>query len=205
VAGFGFFLLLAGIIITLVLSLAGAPILVREPLAPAVGMDQFAIFYLMAQLIERLIEPFSEVGLTGHNFFGDTRKIVDNTEDIKEITDEITGIRAAKVQGKDLAKQASDLESLKRTKKEKTNEKREEHMTRIISMWGLASLMGMILCYFTVGLFEVVGTPFILSIHFEGGAINGHALDAILSGIVIGAGTKPLHDLIGYLEKAKDS
>lgn len=128
-------------------------------------MDQFAIFYLMAQLIERLIEPFSEVGLTNHSLFGDTTKIMNNTEDIKEITEDIIGIKSMMVQSKDSAIHTVALENLKETKKRKTSEKTEEHTTRVMSMWGLASPMGMLLCCFTVGLFEIVGTPFVLSIH----------------------------------------
>jgi hypothetical protein len=73
---------------------------------------------------------------------------------------------------------------------------------RVISLWGLTSFLGIFLCYFTVGLFEIVGISF-QSFAVLGGTITGHTVDSILSGMIVGAGTKSLHDLIGYIEKEK--
>jgi hypothetical protein len=66
----------------------------------------------------------------------------------------------------------------------------------MLSLWGFSSFLGMILSYFTVGLFAIVGMTF-------SGGLWGHAFDAILSGVIIGGGTKPLHDLIEYLQAPK--
>jgi hypothetical protein len=225
-AGFGLLLLFFGIFLTLILSLAGAPILIKKPLTPASGVNQFAIFYLMAQLIERLIEPFSEWSPSGSKWFqklfgkgkwfGDTERIKEipeemkgKSEEIEKISNQIKTLESIKAPTELERKDLKGLKNQLDTKKDELDKKKDELDTqktkRSISMWGLASLMGMVLCYFTVGLFEVVGTPFVNLVPLLGGALNDHTLDAILSGIVIGGGTKPLHDTIGYLTKAGTS
>jgi hypothetical protein len=201
VASFGLALLAIGVILTAILGFFKVPSLVKSPITAAAGVNQFAIFYLMAQVIELLIEPFSESKVSpksktdeegkkanpgpdkrgGLALFGDTDIIKESTDIINQLMSKIKSAQPLT---------STEQDSLK---KNETNLNIEQ-TTRVISMWGLASLMGMILSYFTVGLFEFVGTPFVVW--------GGHTLDAILSGIVIGAGTKPLHDLIGYLQKS---
>jgi len=67
----------------------------------------------------------------------------------------------------------------------------EDQSARTIAIWCAASALGIILCYYTVGLFAVVGVTF---------ATNGsHLIDALMSGVIVGAGTKPVHDLIGLI------
>ena len=65
---------------------------------------------------------------------------------------------------------------------------------RTVGLWFFASALGIILCYSTVGFFQMV------QITFNGAGTYGHALDSVLSGVIVGSGTKPLHDLIGYIE-----
>ncbi|MGA8904440.1 MAG: hypothetical protein WB661_05460, partial [Candidatus Bathyarchaeia archaeon] len=67
---------------------------------------------------------------------------------------------------------------------------------RAFTIWGFSSLLGILLAYFTFGLFQIVGITFT-------GGLWGHAFDAILSGVIIGGGTKPLHDVIQYLGGSK--
>jgi hypothetical protein len=69
---------------------------------------------------------------------------------------------------------------------------------RVISLWCFASGVGIVLCYFTVGLLQVISIP-------AASASNlGHLGDSILSGIVIGGGTKPLHDLINLFDNSSN-
>jgi uncharacterized membrane protein YkgB len=69
---------------------------------------------------------------------------------------------------------------------------------RVISLWCFASGIGIVLCYFTVGLLQVISIP-------AASASNlGHLGDSILSGIVIGGGTKPLHDLINLFDNSSN-
>jgi hypothetical protein len=67
---------------------------------------------------------------------------------------------------------------------------------RAVSLWCLASGIGIVLCYVTIGLLQVVGVSFSLS------TLNGHFWDAIISGFIVGGGTKPLHDLINLFDNS---
>lgn len=115
----------------------------------ASGIGIFAIFYLLAQFIERVIEIFSNSRLLGGN----------DDED----------------------------------------EKNPKNRARAVSLWCIASGFGIVACYLTVGLLQVLGITFIFS------AIQGHLLDAIISGVVVGSGTKPLHDLINLIDNKSNS
>lgn len=73
---------------------------------------------------------------------------------------------------------------------------------RVYGFWGLNSLLGMILAYFTIGLFQIAGITF-SDLTFDGIRLSGRFWDVFFSGVIIGAGTKPLHDLIDYLQNQK--
>ncbi len=60
---------------------------------------------------------------------------------------------------------------------------------KIGGLWLIASFFGIVLCWFlNIGLLKTIGI------------IIPDSSDYILSGIVIGSGTKPLHDIIAYIE-----
>jgi hypothetical protein len=147
---YGILLLLLATVIVTVLSYAGVGSLLKQPITPVTGVSQFAVIYLMAQIVERVVEPFSNMPI-----FGESVKL-----------------------------QPAD-------KKLSDKEKEDEQKPRTFSLWCFASFIAVIMCYFTAGLFQLAGVPF---------ATGGHAVDSVLSGAIIGSGTKPLHDLIGYLQ-----
>lgn len=171
---FGLSLILLAIALVVSFSLAGrGPVVVIQLKE---GISVFAVAYLMAQFIERAVEPFSEIKIrenTGAKLFSDTERIEDLRMEKK--------------------KSATEDEELNRLEAK-----------RVIAMWGLTSFLGILLCYFIVGLFEIVGVSF-QSLAVGNGIITGHTVDSILSGMIVGAGTKPLHDLIGYIEKEKNT
>lgn len=74
--------------------------------------------------------------------------------------------------------------------------KDEERRKRVLSSWGLASLLGMVLSYFTVGLFELLGIKISIP-----RVLESHSLDSIVTGMIIGSGTKPFHDLLTLIER----
>jgi hypothetical protein len=173
-ARFGFALIGLGTLIVIVFSLGGVGSFVT--ITPQIGISVFAVAYLMAQFIERIVEPFSEAGQKEkrpeRKPFGDTRLI-----------------KYLRKKGAIDEGEESILDRMK-TK-------------RVISMWGLTSFLGILLCYGTVGLFELSG------IHFDSAVIgsrtiSGHAFDSMFSGVIVGGGTKPLHDLISYIQMQKD-
>jgi hypothetical protein len=69
---------------------------------------------------------------------------------------------------------------------------------RIASMWCFTSGIGIILCYLTLGLLQVIGYPSATT------SYPTHLGDAIMTGIIIGAGTKPLHDLINLFDNSSN-
>jgi hypothetical protein len=142
--GVGFAALVISVVIVVILYLAGIGTQIHIPITSVSGVSIFAIFYLMAQFDERVVEPFSNIP----QLFG----------------------------GHDEAK------------------KDDKNKARAVSLWCLASGIGIILCYLTIGLLQVVGVSFALSTN------GGHFWDAIISGVIIGGGTKPLHDLINLFD-----
>jgi hypothetical protein len=186
---FGFVLVIVAVVLTVLLSLARIGPFVTIQLKE--GISVFAVAYLMAQFIERAIEPFSEMKLQPKESKDTTdktnyRALFSDTDKIRSLRVDITEPQDAKA----------------KEKKQKALEKLEKK--RSIAMWGLASLLGILLSYSTVGLFEIVGVNF-QSLAVGGSAITGHTVDAILSGMIVGGGTKGLHDLIGYFEKEKNT
>ena len=71
-----------------------------------------------------------------------------------------------------------------------------------MSFWGFNSLLGMVLVYYTVGFFATLGDP-LRTVSIAGYAVAGPAMDAMISGVIVGGGTKPLHDLIQTLQNSK--
>ena len=95
-SGPGLFFFALGLVIVQSLSALGVRSLLSSPIMIS-GVSVFAIQYIDAQLIERLVEPFSKLSLSNSkwNLFGDTRMIKDREAELSEIED---GIRALTVQ-----------------------------------------------------------------------------------------------------------
>jgi hypothetical protein len=117
------------------------------------GISIFAVFYILAQALERLLEPFSGF-LPGK---GETGAQTDPTQNGQQ-----------------------------------TNKIIQQQRATI--MWGLASCLAML----GSGL---LGMFFLQAIGVKGAPLW---LDIAVSGLVVGAGTKPLHDLIKKIEKSKE-
>lgn len=103
---------------------------------PAPGVSVFALFYILAQAIERTLEPASDSGLLG--------------------TDK--------------------------------DEKR-------LRMWAAACFLAMLAC----------GGLGIFLLHAVGLSTVPPAVDIGITGLAIGSGTKPLHDLIANIQKSSDA
>ncbi len=215
----GLGLLVLGLFIVWVLSLFNVTPLIQGQVGP--GIDVFAMLYIEAQFIERIIEPFSESSPLKKGVFGDTEQIRQSKQEVqdsnalvatieKELQSLIAGRLDAVAQGVSANAaeiQINELQGRQQQAKEKVNQLNDtidkQSSTRVYSFWGLTSLMGMMLVYITAGLFQTIGITF-QNISVAGQIIlHGHAIDSIISGVVVGAGTKPLHDLIGTLEKSK--
>ncbi|MEE4193798.1 MAG: hypothetical protein V2J07_01240 [Anaerolineae bacterium] len=124
------------------------------------GLTLFAIFYILAAAVERLVDPLK-------NLIFDVRK--------KEA-----------INKRDYGKAAGNLQQA-------ADGQAELNQTRAdsgIVTWAIATTFAMLGTSAT-GLF------FLHAIGIEGVSLW---LDILITGLAIGAGTKPLHDLIGYIE-----
>jgi len=143
-------------------------------LSLADNMNAFALFYLAAQGIERLLEPFT--------YF------VTPTSDTKEVLDEKKGT-ALTSEDEDTALAAAADAANAKAKLSRL------HSERSILFWALASVVGVIASAW-------LGLHFLSMILAQASQSAVPAsVDVVVTGLVIGGGTKALHDLIGRISK----
>jgi hypothetical protein len=149
----------------------------RDPASftPGDGISVFAPLYILAQAIERFIEPFS-------TYLGEAAPD-DTPANKKRKAEALDEVNKAIVRG-----QAATAAQWQRVVD------RIRRNTAVIA-WGLASFLGMTLC----GLF---GLFMLRLVGFTG---VPEEADIVISGLAVGSGTKPLHDLISNMQKAKES
>jgi hypothetical protein len=124
--------------------------------------------------IERFIEPFS-------SFLGSASPDdqPDNKKKKADAQHEVS-LAIAKGQATNAAKWQRIVDRIRRN-------------TAVIA-WGLASLIAMALCgAFGLLLLRLVGFPHVPA-----------EWDIVITGLAVGSGTKPLHDLISNVQKAKE-
>lgn len=148
----------------------------RGPLKLAVDVNAFALIYVAAQGIERLLEPLSYY----------IHPVADDKEDAKQKMEAVSTAdtaQAAMQSAKDSANKAATV-----------NRKQSE---RSILFWCLASLIGVVLSA-------------AFGLHFLGILLDDTSrsaipiwFDVVLTGLVIGGGTKALHGLVERISKPK--
>jgi hypothetical protein len=216
-AAVGILLIVIGILIVFALSAFNVKPVISGTLGA--GIDVFAVLYIDAQFIERLVEPFSDSSTVNKDLLGSSEVInqaknqmEDQQDMVNTYRNKITSLQTDHVgrefspEAKQSLNQLQDSKKKSEDKVDSLNKKIDtETMRRVISFWGLTSLMGMVLVYFSVGIFSTIGLT-VADLTLAGTTIlHGHGLDAIITGVIVGAGTKPLHDLIGTLQKSSSS
>jgi len=146
----------------------------------------FAAFYILAQAIERFLEYFSEK----YPFRNDKIEIDASERKIKawqNIIDKLIEKTPSDPNLKDnIAKYQQDIED----EESRISDKKTK---RIVGLWIVASFLGLILCgALKIGLLKTIGATI---------PPGWEIIDYAVSGIVIGSGTKPLHDIIAKIEK----
>jgi hypothetical protein len=149
----------------------------RDPssFTPGDGISVFAPLYILAQAIERFIEPFSSYlgsAKPDDQADGDKKK---KPEAVKLLNEAIVDRDAVGA-----AKWARVVDKIRRN-------------TAVIA-WGIASFLGTVLC----GLFGLY------MLRLVGFTAVPKQIDIAISGLAVGSGTKPLHDLIGNIQKTKE-
>jgi hypothetical protein len=143
-----------------------------SPFLPAAGISVFAPMYVIAQAIERLLEPFTSM-LGGKPAEGD--------EEAKK-KDEAKAKVEERLAANDLVSAVKWQAVVDRIKRNTT-----------VIAWGVASCLAMLVSgWFGFRLLQGTGLD----------APAG--FDVVITGLAIGSGTKPLHDLISNLQKSKD-
>jgi hypothetical protein len=189
----------------LVLIAAAIAALVYAHTDPDLNLDlkSFVIFapiYAAAQAIERLLEPLAKVLLPTQDKKEQAEDAGAKTEQAKAaalaltsqdpaaLLGEVTGPGVEVKQGLDEATDA---------KKKAAAELAKKQSERALVFFAIASCISLALC-------AVLGLGIITAMAESPPKEYLRAIDIALTGLVIGAGTKPLHDLISRVEKAKD-
>jgi hypothetical protein len=170
------------------------------PGAPVEGLTIFAVFFVAAQALERLLEP-----LTRYYGYGEKASFSDKFDAAKQAVESAFAAYAALAKETDSAKQPSlksafDAEkahadtALAEAAKAKAADAKVTG-NKAIAFWAFACALGVLA---SSG----------LKLYFlkqVGVALPPRTLELLATGLIVGAGTKPLHDLVSLIEKKKES
>jgi hypothetical protein len=141
------------------------------------GLSVFAGLYAAAQGLERFLEPIS------HWFLSTVSDENDYSTAVSAADDAVAAWAATPTPASKT--EAEDKMNAMAKAKGKVDGRRDD---RAAAYWGIASIAGMAVSgYFHVYLLRLVGVA------------TTHGWDLAATGIIIGSGTKPLHDLITNL------
>jgi hypothetical protein len=175
---FGLAALVGGFIGGLILQHLFHPGMTSLPVIP-VGVGTFALFYVMAQAIERVLVPVSWFGggfLGGGGVKGTKSQLAQKHQSAM-----VQALRAPNDNNVQAAANAQhDLEQYK------------ANLTA--TTFGIAALLAMLVSGYT-GLFLLAT----VRLHVPGW------LDLLVTGLAIAGGTKPLHDAISFLSSASQA
>ncbi len=181
------------LVIVFVLWAANVGSQITVPASAVSGVSIFAVFYLLAQFDERIVEAFSNWKVFGYQ----PDKSSSQNDGGKGAAAKPAAKKLGDPPNADPNKQNQDAAKQEAAKQKQMRDDSLKH-ARIVSVWCLASAIGIILCYVTAGLMQFVGITFTFS------TISGHLWDAIISGIIVGGGTKPLHDVINLFDNSSN-
>jgi hypothetical protein len=158
------------------------------PGTPAAGLTIFAVFFVAAQAIERLLEPLASLWdpKTEEKAKQASTKASDDSEvAVKAIAAHDSGASAKKEQANKALVEAAQAKA----------EASSSHENRKIYFWAAACSVGLLASsslklYFltTVGI-----------------ASPPRTLEILATGLIIGSGTKPLHDLVTLISAKSDA
>lgn len=147
---------------------------------PPEGVGIFALFYVMAQVIERVQEPLAPyLGRAKEDSNSGQNQLQAKAALERAVVDALTDPSL------DNAKAVAN--------KTRTTDQIRANLT--VLLFGTSALLAMLMSGFLKArLLQTVGVK---------GSVTW--LDVVVTGLVVGAGTKPLHDLISNLSASKES
>lgn len=151
--------------------------------AAVTGLSVFAGIYAAAQALERFLEPLSHWFLSTHD---DENAYVEAVA----AADKAVAAWMAKPSD-DTKKVAEDAMEAMAKAKTKIDERKDD---RAAAYWGIATIAGMLVSgFFHLYLLKLIGVS------------TTHGWDVVATGLIIGSGTKPLHDLITKITKSSSA
>ena len=166
------------------------------------GIAIFAPLYVAAQAIERLLEPIASLVLTPNAEKNDVKEAREEKLRVTAVARAMAIAQPGAVNERGLltAASAPDEEAAAENEQLALGRLRRKKSVRKLVFWALASIVSLgVTAAFGLGIFAAMAESTADWSTFQ------RQLDVALTGLVIGAGTKPLHDLITRLEKAKDN
>ncbi|MHC1781951.1 MAG: hypothetical protein AB9891_04145 [Anaerolineaceae bacterium] len=145
------------------------------------GIGLFAIFYVAAQAMERLMEPLAGLELPN---FGGSRKVEENKRD-QNIAKAVNLLRAGT--------EAKNTDAQKKADESAGNQAKANQIknnTQVL-VWATASFLSMLLS-------GAMGLYLLETVGVKGAPVW---LNILVTGLAVGAGTEPLHKLIKLIEK----
>jgi hypothetical protein len=167
----------------------------RKAYVPPDGIGLFAVIFVITQAIERLLEIFAP-------FFGvtcATKAPPTPASDTSTLRGLVTKSQIVRFRDTALAYSLTTADDAERAKTARQAAWAQELLAQTRSntatLWAVASALGMV----AAGLLNVLLLEAI-------GADVGDArwLDVLVTGLVVGGGTKGLHELIGNIQKSKE-
>lgn len=153
---------------------------------PVDGLTIFATFFVVAQAIERLLEPISSVLLPT------TEKKDEAAKKADEAAAKVSAWEAASESERDTKKEEAER-ALKAAAEAKAQVDRIHHH-RVVTFWALATILAM-------------AASALLKLYFlrqVGISTGARWIEILATGLIIGAGTKPLHDLVTMISAKKE-
>jgi hypothetical protein len=190
------------VLVALLAATGAAFLSVRNPM-PELHLDEtgfgvFAPIYFAAQAVERFLEPLASRFNPTNARKEDVKDARENklaTQEAAKVAIESTGEHALMAPPEHVvtALQGADVrekDALRRLRKARAERKLIWFMVATVVSCALAGVLGL-------GILEAMSK----------GQLTDylHAIDVGMTGIVIGAGTQPLHDLIVRLQKSKEN
>lgn len=166
---------------------------------PAEGIGVFALFYIVAQAVERFVEMTMPAFEKADSFNKSRKKVeLDRAlETFYAAAGSRTGTTSVTKDGTTTEKTADDAAKDAANKQAEIDQLRAN---RTVIMFGLSAALGMVLCgYLEADFLTSVGANF-----GTDPDMWQQALMMAVTGLIVGGGSKQLHDLITNVSKAKE-
>jgi hypothetical protein len=156
---------------------------------PVDGMTVFAVFFVGATAIERLLEPFSSAILSQE------KNKKDAADKKKDATEATVKMAAAVTENPDVTPNKSDASGKLEAAAQADQVVSDHDWYRKVVLWAIASVVAVV-------------ASASLKLYFLGTVGIAHATrweEILATGLILGAGTKPLHDLTELISAKKEA